>query len=283
MEDEDIQNEDKSYCVYVHTNKTNGKKYVGQTCQYPPEKRWGVNGVGYKHNEYFYRSIKKYGWDNFKHEIIDKNLTLEEADELEEFLINKFDTLNRKNGYNFRHGGSKGKHSDETKAKLKKSWEHRDRVMPEQTKNALIKANTGRHVSDETKKKISEAQKGKPRYYIRGKNNPNYGKKYTKEERKQMSEKLKGEKNPNYGKHFSKEHKRKLSESNIGHYALSGSESPVARRVAQYTKENKFIKIWGCMADASKRLKINPSHMSACCRGKRKSAGGFIWKYVDEN
>lgn len=275
--------EDRSYCVYVHTNKINGKKYIGQTCQWPPEKRWRLNGVGYKHNEYFYRSIQKYGWDNFEHQIIEINLTIEEANELEENLIEKFNTLNRTKGYNLRHGGNNGKHSKETKEKFKKAWEHRDRIMPEHVKEALIKANTGRHPTEETIRKISEAQKGKPRYYIRGKNNPNYGRKYTDEERKIMSDKLKGNNNPNYGKHFSKEHKRKIGESNMGHRALKGAENPKAKKVMQYTKNNEFIKTWDCMRDASREFNINPSHISACCRGKRKSAGGFIWKHTDEN
>lgn len=275
--------EDRNYCVYIHTNKINGKKYVGQTCQWPPEKRWGLNGVGYKHNEYFYRSIQKYGWDNFEHQIIKTNLTKENANELEEILIKKLGALDRSKGYNFRHGGNNGKHSEETKKKLKRAWEHRDRTMPEHVKEALIKANTGRHPSEETIRKISEAQKGKPRFYARGEGNVNYGRHYTDEERRAMSERMKGENNPNYGKHFSEEHKRKLSESNMGHYALKGSENPKARKVAQYDKNCVLIKIWDCMRDAARELDINPSHMSACCRGKRKTAGGYIWKYADEN
>lgn len=27
---------------------------------------------------------------------------------------------------------------------------------------------------------------------------------------------------------------------------------------------------------------INKGNISSCCKGKRKSAGGFIWKYVEE-
>ena len=49
------------------------KKYVGQTCQ-RPEKRWN-NGRGYIENIYFWRSIQKYGWDNFEHEVVASNLT----------------------------------------------------------------------------------------------------------------------------------------------------------------------------------------------------------------
>lgn len=87
----------KDYCVYIHTNKINGKKYVGQTCQ-EPEKRW-KNGKGYHNNIYFTRAIQKYGWDNFEHEIIKCNLTKEEADDIEKLLIKELNTLNP-NGYN---------------------------------------------------------------------------------------------------------------------------------------------------------------------------------------
>lgn len=44
-----------AYCVYIHTNKTNGKVYIGQTCQ-EPRKRW-KNGYGYERCPLFFRAI----------------------------------------------------------------------------------------------------------------------------------------------------------------------------------------------------------------------------------
>lgn len=64
------------YTVYLHTSPSR-KRYVGITCQ-KPKHRW-QNGLGYCYNEYFTNAIKKYGWDNIKHEILFENLTKEEA------------------------------------------------------------------------------------------------------------------------------------------------------------------------------------------------------------
>lgn len=94
-----------TYCVYIHTNKINNKKYIGQT-QYgdDPNKRWR-NGFGYKDCTYFYKAIQKYGWNNFEHEIIASNLTQEEANHFEELLIEKFETMSSDKGYNIKSGG----------------------------------------------------------------------------------------------------------------------------------------------------------------------------------
>jgi phage FluMu protein Com len=98
---------EKTYCVYKHTNKFNGKVYIGITSQLP-EKRW-KNGYGYEGNEYFYRAIQKYGWDKgFEHEIIVSGLTKEQACKIEIELIKAYDSTNSDKGYNFSSGGDCG-------------------------------------------------------------------------------------------------------------------------------------------------------------------------------
>lgn len=69
------------YSIYKHTNKENGKVYIGMTSK-SVEERWG-NGHNYKHNPTFYNDIIKYGWDNFIHEIICTCDTYEKAYNLE--------------------------------------------------------------------------------------------------------------------------------------------------------------------------------------------------------
>ena len=76
----------------------------------------------------------------------------------------------------------------------------------------------GRRHSEETRKKMSEAKKGK---YI-GEKHPMYGKHPSEETRKKMSEAKKGkyigEKHPVYGKHLSEVHKNKLSDAHKGRH-----------------------------------------------------------------
>ena len=115
----------KTYCVYKHTSPSE-KVYIGITCQ-KPEKRWN-NGNGYKHNEYFWRAIQKYGWDNFEHEILFSDLSKEEAQVKEKNLINKYKSNIPEFGYNISSGGE---------------------------------ARTGVKLSEDAKKKISEANKGR--------------------------------------------------------------------------------------------------------------------------
>jgi hypothetical protein len=88
-------------------------------------------------------------------------------------------------------------------------------IKSEKTRKKLSEANKGKNnpnygksLSEETRKKLSEANKGK--------NNPNYGKSLSEETRRKMSEARKGENNPNYGKSLSEETRRKMSEAQKG-------------------------------------------------------------------
>ena len=86
--------------LYKHTSPSNGV-YIGITKQNPLV-RWN-NGLGYRRHPYFYNAIKKYGWENFTHEILLTGLTQEEAEEFEKQYIAKY-----KNGgkcYNILDGG----------------------------------------------------------------------------------------------------------------------------------------------------------------------------------
>lgn len=158
-----------NYCVYCHTNIANGKKYVGMSKNI--EKRWSANGYGYK-TQIFYRAIEKYGWDGFYHEVIASNLTKEEAESFEILLISKLKTTDWHYGYNVDGGGH-------------------------------VRA----EVTPETRKKISDGNKGKPAW--------NKGMKMDDEFCRKCSERMIGKyvgsKNPNYGKHFRLTEEQKIS------------------------------------------------------------------------
>ncbi len=117
--------------IYKHTNLINGKSYIGQTSESNPNNRWN-NGLGYsRRHPIFYNAIKKYGWDNFSHEILVDNITtLEEANKLEAAFIAKYHTyIADPNcwGYNATPGGSGRSHkqSEETKQKISNSLKGR--------------------------------------------------------------------------------------------------------------------------------------------------------------
>ena len=56
-----------------------------------------------------------------------------------------------------------------------------------------------------------------------------------------------------------------------------GSESKCNKHVCQYDLNYNLIKIFDCITTASKET--NTTHISECAKGKRKTAGGYIWKY----
>lgn len=53
-------------------------------------------------------------------------------------------------------------------------------------------------------------------------------------------------------------------------------------KVNQYDKNNTFIKTWNSIIEASKQLNISASCICNNCKGRRKSAGGYFWKYTNK-
>ena len=200
------------YTVYMHRNKINGKVYIGITGQ-KPSVRWN-NGLGYK-GTYFANAINKYGWENFEHIILFSNLPKEDACQKEIELIKVYQSTNDNFGYNIATGGE---------------------------------INCGYHLSDETKNKLSEINKGEK--------HPQYRK---------ISKARKGIK-------FSDEHKKKLSE------AKKGKPAHNKKPVKQYDLSMNFIKGFNSLEEAQKELGVCKANI---CRAIRNNttAGGFRWTY----
>lgn len=106
------------YTIYKHTNRINGKCYIGQTKCEDLTRRW-TGGNGYKECPYIYNAIKKYGWNNFSHEILVTGLTLDEANCLEREFIALYRSNEPRFGYNIRSGGHHaGELSEEARRKF---------------------------------------------------------------------------------------------------------------------------------------------------------------------
>jgi len=159
--------------IYGIINKSNNKIYIGQRNN--KQKLSGYYGGG----TLIRKVVKKYGKENFKKEILFIAKNQFQANLMEKYFIKKYNSINRKYGYNLRTGGKS---------------------------NYIF--------SIEVRIKMSEKAKLR-----KGNKNPMFGKKFSEETKLKMSEKRKlrvGIKAPMYGKHFSKKHKKRLSIAHIG-------------------------------------------------------------------
>lgn len=60
---------------------------------------------------------------------------------------------------------------------------------------------------------------------------------------------------------------------------LYGKKTKFRKIILQYDLDGNFIKEWDCMLDIEKETRISISNISNCCKNKRKSTGGYIWKF----
>lgn len=229
------------YKVYCHTSPDN-KKYVGISMN--PEKRW-ANGEGYIKNYQFYPDIQKYGWNNFIHEILYDNLSIEEAKEKERELIAKWNLMNPLYGYNLTEGGD-GAFSEHSRYLMSKS-----RKGNTNSKGQIHTAENRKQISESLKKYYSTHSKKD----ILDLNNPEV--QVIIERRKEQTH---------------------INRSN----ATSGANNPSAKAIIQYDLDGHILNTFPYARMAALQFNVDLSSIIKCCRGKKKTAGGYKWSYLIE-
>lgn len=241
---------EKTYCIYCHTNRVNGKKYIGMTSQ-SLKNRWR-SGRGYKGCTEFDAAIKQFGWEAFDHEILGTNLSLEMACKAEKHFIEKLGSR-FPNGYNLDGGGIVGRNiSAVTKTRI--GDRNRGRHPTEETRKKMSVARRGIEFSDKTREKLSVANLGKTR---------------TKEQKNRLSEARKNLLRNN----------KELCETCSERMRFYGKEKE--RAVFQYTKDDVFVKRHDSVRKAAESVGGKHSNICKCCRGEKKSMYGYVWKYED--
>lgn len=216
-------------------------------------------------------------WDSdWEHIIFAENLTEKEAQHIEVLLIALFETnvyrYGPDAGYNCTDGGE---------------------------------GSSGYQMSEETKKKLSEAKKGKPlspkaleklKLRTKGEGNPMFGKHHTEETRKKLSAKLKGKPSWAKGITLSDEAKEKMSKARIGRFCgkdnpnygnhkLAGANSPnygTGDAVKQFDKDGCLIAEYVSASEVEKIYGFGQGNIRKCCKGIVAIAYGFQWRFSGE-
>jgi group I intron endonuclease len=278
-----------NFTVYKHTSPSN-KIYIGITSKNVKD-RW-QNGKGYIRNKYFYRAIQKYGWENFKHEILFENLTKEEACQKEIELIAEYKSNQKDFGYNIATGGEHNsgftfKHTDEAKKKIGDA--SRGHITSEEQKQKISKARKGifKHTEEAKEKLRQKALKQFMTKEAKQKISSKIKKLWEEGFYDNMSIKHKGQKAWNKGLtkddprvakscrkvgewHPSEETKKRMSDARKG-------KKPVNCRKVICIETNE---IFNSIAEASRNKNIN--NIGKALTNEKYTAGGYHWKYFKE-
>lgn len=138
---------------------------------------------------------------------------------------------------------------------------------------------------------------------LTGKDNPNFGKRFSESHRSKISEALKnnnymtgrfGELHHNYGMKHSMETREKISEANrrrspeayeairIARRKATRGKNHMAKRIVQLDKNGNFMAEYDSIMSGQDATGINRKNISYCLNGKNKTAGGYKWLFYDE-
>jgi len=257
--------------IYKITNTVNGKCYIGVTTETNPNERWSNHKSAIRANigcPLLQKAFKKYGEKSFIFEVLIICFN-EDVFKFENEYIIKHNSMSP-NGYNIAVGGIRGPsflgkhHSDETKQILsKKSREYHNRPeIKEQHRQRAIEFNRT-HDIGELLRKSEKWQKAISEGRIGGRIG---GHSKTEESKKKISESLK-----KYYKHNTNS-KKNITET---------MRKVNGKKVSQYTKEGVFIASFDSIVEAAEKNGLTRRNVQVCVSGHNKTAGGFIWKYME--
>jgi group I intron endonuclease len=255
--------------IYKTTNLINNKIYVGQDSHNNP----AYLGSGKILNN----AIKKYGKDNFKKEILEECSSKKELNEREIYWINKLNSTDTNVGYNIAtggHGGNLGELVNKKIASTIRQLYNDPNSVYNSTeyKNRLSKGQEGRIVTEVTRKKISEAQKGEKAYW--------YGKKNDLHSTKMREKYATGELTPwNKGMKYDDSTKKKFSEAHQGQIPWNKGKKDI---YSEKTKELMSAAKRGIpRADISEKLKIYYSkNLSVQCKSIIDTRTGKVYDKI---
>jgi group I intron endonuclease len=119
--------------IYKIENKINNMIYIGQTIRTMEERIYQHK----KRDSYISRSLRKYGFDNFDYDIIYNGVDIDDLNEKEIYYIKKYNCI-APNGYNLEIGGKNSQHNEISKKKL--SIAHTGKSLTEEHKKAISEA-----------------------------------------------------------------------------------------------------------------------------------------------
>lgn len=135
----------KKMVIYKITNLINNKVYIGQTRRTFNERYCG-KGVAISRvywsvrcNSHLHASIEKYGFNNFKVEIIEQCNTIEELNQREKYYIALYKCTDPKCGYNYCEGGGEGERKLSLPTKINKLLQRNKDTTEKQIYNYLKK------------------------------------------------------------------------------------------------------------------------------------------------
>lgn len=245
--------------IYKITSPTN-KIYIGQTFNFNKRMK-SYRNLDCKSQRLLFRSLSKYGFQSHLIEIIhDMVSNIDELLKLEVQYIILYESYGK--GLNLTKGGEGCNivhHSEETKMKI--SYSKKNMVKTNKQIMAHLRSFGYKHISNRNKKKsLSQG----------GQNHWSFGEKIGSDTLKKKSESMilkykEGYVSPRKGVKLDDYTKEKIKNSK-------------SIPILQYNND-LLIKKWISAKEASIELNISHGNINACCNGRRKSAGGFIWKF----